>query len=180
MSQPLMGPLPEWVPELVAGSFRFSPAIAGAARNEWTLDRVTAHEVVVINAESAEKIAIPRRFLASFANGAVILTKRLEAVPGRVRPLNRDVIVMPPPSGAPRVRAAHGSEVIAIRETEQPPASWKRILRTLVALGCLACIVALYVFRDARSSRIKRPSIRPTPPASHQPVLEPLIQQQRK
>lgn len=179
MSQ-VLGPLPEWVPELVTGSFRFSPAIAGAARNEWRLHRVTGDEVVVVNAETSEEVAVPRRFLSNVANGAVILTKSLECAAGRVRPLNREIIQMPAPSNAPRVRFARTAEVVAIRETEYIPSQWKRILRALIAVGCLACIVAVYVFRDARGSRIRRSSIRPAHPASHQPVLVPLVQQQKK
>lgn len=141
---------------------------------------MTGNEVVVVNAETSEELAIPRRFLSRVVNGAAILTKSLECDAGRVRPLNREVIQMPAPNGAPRVRLARTAEVVAISETEHAPSQWKRILRTLVALGCLACIVAVYVFRDARGSRIRRFSTRPTPPASHQPELAPLIQQQRK
>src|SRR6188472_401053 len=126
MSQP-MGPLPEWVPELVAGSFRFSPPISGVKHNEWTLHRVTSHEVLVMNTATSEELAIPRRFLGNVMSGVVTLTKRLESSDSRVRPANRDVIVMPSPSGAPRVRSELPAEVVAIREVEPSVSRSRRL-----------------------------------------------------
>jgi hypothetical protein len=182
----LIGPLPDWVPELVAGSFRFTPAIAGVLHNEWTLQRVTNQEVVVVNTTTSEELAIPRQFLGHVAGGIVTLTKRLECEAGRVRPANRDVITMPAPSREPRVRSEGSADVVPIRETERSPSRSRRMLRTLVALGCLACmaavyLVAVYVLRDARTStRFRRSAGRPVLPASHQPVLAPLVQPGKK
>jgi hypothetical protein len=176
-----MGPLPEWIPELVAGSFRFLPPISGVRQNEWTLHRVTSHEVVVMNTATSEELAIPRRFLGNVRSGVVTLTKRLESSNSRVRPANRDVIVMPSPSGAPRVRSVLPAEVVAIREGEPSVSRSRRLMRALVALGCLACLIVVYVLRDARNSaRFRHSSVRPAHPVSHQPALAPLVPPQKK
>lgn len=177
----MMGPMPEWVPELVAGSFRFSPPIAGVIHNEWMLHRVTGQEVIVVNTATADELAIPRRFLGNVMNGVVILTKRLEFSGGRILPANRDVIVIPSPRGARLVPTDRPAEVVAIREDEPAVSGSRRLLRTLIALGCLACLIAVYVLRDARNSaRLRRSSIRRVLPASHQPELAPLVQQQKR
>jgi hypothetical protein len=176
MSQPLLEPLPEWVPKLVAGSFRFTPPIAGVANNEWTLHRITSREVIVVNASTSDELAISRRHLGSVTNGVVMLTKRLEFTEGRIRPANRDVVELLPASRVPRVRPQRPAEVVAIRELEPTESRSRRLFRTLIALGCLACLIAVYVFRDARTPiRFRRFSARPVLPVAHQPVLAPLV-----
>lgn len=173
MSTPLSaGPLPSWVPELARRRFRFTPVIADAGPNEWTLHRVTWDEVIVLNVTTDAELSIPRRLFGQAedveeAVGLVRLPKRLVAVGGRARPLDRHVIELRPADG-PRVRTERAAEVIAIREAEAPVPRWRKPLRVLVAAACLLCIVALYVFRDAKSQgRIRRFSTRPIRPASH-------------
>ncbi len=181
MSTPLIaGPLPSWVPELARRRFRFAPAIADAGPNEWTLHRVTWDEVIVLNAATSAELSIPRRVFGPAENaeapvGLVTLLKRLEAVDGRARPVDRQVIELRPADG-PRVHAERIAEVVAIREEEAPVPRWRRSLRILVAAACLLCIVAVYVFRDAKSqARIRRFSTRPIRPASHPSGTELLI-----
>lgn len=178
----MQSPLHAWpeVPELARRRFRFSPPIAGIAINEFALRRVTADEAVVCNAGTQQELSISRRFIGNVtrleeAVRVVALLKRLEFSEGMVRPVNRAVIEMPPAVDAPRVRAAHSAEVVAIRELLEPTPRWKQYLRIAVALGCLACFVAVYVFREGRSARVRRFSTRPSrlaphPPASVQPI----------
>jgi hypothetical protein len=178
MSTPLTaGPLPAWVPELARRRFRFTPAIQGVLHNEWTLRDITWDDVVVVNVASRETMSIPRRFFGDGkhiedAVGVVTLLKRLEYADGRVRPMHRAVIEMRPADG-PRVRLSRPAEVVEIREAKRPEPRWKHFLRVAIALGCLLCIVAVYVFRDAKShQRVRRSSTRPTGPAPHQPESE--------
>lgn len=184
MSTPLIaGPLPAWVAELARRRFRFAPAIVGAGPNEWTLHRVNLDDVIVVNVATQEELSIPRRWFGGLqdpepAIGVVALHKKLEAHEGKVRPAYRNVIEMRPADG-PRVRPERPATVIAIRETPEPVPAWKRYLRIVIAAACLLCFIAVYVFRDARSTaRIKRFSTRPVPPASHPfaPELEVLPQ----
>ncbi len=176
----MRSPLHAWpeVPELARRSFRFSPPIAGIAVNEWALRRVTDDEAVVRNAGTQQELSIPRRLIGDVTRleepvRVVALLKRLEYSEGIIRPANRAVIEMPAAVDAPRVRAAHPAEVVAIRELPEPTPRWRRYLRVSVALGCLACFIAVYVFREGRSARVRRFSARPSrlvpdPPASIQ------------
>jgi hypothetical protein len=178
----MRSPLHAWpeAPELARRRFRFSPPITGIAHNEWTLHGVTSDEAVVRNALTHLELSIPRRLIGDVtrmeeAIGMVALLKRLEYSPGIVRPQNRAVIPMPPAQDVPRVRAAQPAEVIAIRETPEPPPRWKHYLRIAVALSCLACFIAVFVFRQGRSGRVKRYSARPSRLAPHPPESIPLI-----
>ena len=175
MSSPLHL-VPAWAPELARHRFSFSPAIVGVAHNEWTLHRVTVDDAVVFNTATNEELSIPRRYIEDVSKRVVTLVRRLEHVDGVVRPVNRSVIQMPQPSDAPRVRTAGPVSVIAIREEAEPTPRWKHYLRISVALGCLACFVAVYVFREGRSARVRRFSARPSHPVPHPPVLAPLAQ----
>jgi len=178
----MSSPLHVWpqVPELVRRRFSFSPPIAGIANNEWTLHSISTDEAFVRNAATQEELAIPRRFIGNVSGfeepiRVVALLKRLEYQDGIVRPINRAVIEMPPVSEAPRVRTGQPATVVAIREEPEPTPRWKYYLRVFVALGCLACFIAVYVFKEGRSGRVKRFSTRPSrlvphPPASIQPI----------
>jgi hypothetical protein len=168
------------VPELARRCFRFSPPIAGVAPNEWTLHGVSSDEAVVRNAASGQELSIPRRWIGDVTRleepvRVVALLKRLEFAQGRVRPVDRAVIEMPVAQEAPRVRAAHPGEVVTIRETPQPPARWKHYLRISVALGCLACFIAVFVFRQGRGGRVRRLSARPARLVPHPPALTPPV-----
>jgi hypothetical protein len=179
MSSPLHVWPQDW-PELARTRFNFSPPILGIAPNEWTLRLVTLNEVVVRNAVTQDELSIPRRLLGDISGleeqvRVVRLLKRLEYAEGLVRPVNRAVIAMPPAADFPRIRAAHPATVVAIREDAVRAPRWKHYLRISVALGCLACFVAVYVFREGRSARVRRFSARPSrllphPPASIQQV----------
>lgn len=167
-------PLPAWMPELARRRFSFSPAISGIEPNEWTLDRVAWDDVTVRNSVTQEELSIPRRFFGDVTRldepvRVVALLKKLEYVDGWVRPRNRAVITMPEPSGAPRIRMDQGGEVVAIRDTSAAPPRWRRTFRTVVALGCLACFIAVYVFREARTARLRRIPLRPAPLVPHSP-----------
>jgi len=176
---------PDWAPELARRRFSFSPAISAIAHNEWTLHQVTAHEAIVRNAVTHEELSIPRRFFGDVSRleepvRVVTLLKRLEYTDGLVRPLHRAVIEMPLASDAPRVRAAYRAPIVAIREEPEPTPRWKHYLRISVALGCLACFVAVYVFREGRTGRAKRFSPRPTRLVPHSPASTPQAPQERK
>jgi hypothetical protein len=182
----MSSPLHVWpsVPELARRRFCFSPAISGIAHNEWTLHHVNSDEAVVRNVASQEELSIPRRVIGNISRleepvRAVALLKRLEYHDGRVRPADRAVIPMPPASDAPRVRPALPATVVPI--SEEPPATprWRYYLRISVALGCLACIVAVYVLRQGRAGRVRRPSTRPAPLVLHSPESAPLALQQK-
>jgi hypothetical protein len=178
----MQSPLHAWpeVPELARRSFRFSPPIAGIAPNEWTLRRVTSDEAVVRNTATQQELSIPRRLMGDVSRldelvRVVALLKRLEYSDGIIRPVNRSVVEMPAAGDAPRVRSAQPAEVVVIREEPTPTPRWKHYLRISVALGCLACFIAVYVFREGRSARVRRFSGRPSrlvphPPASIQPI----------
>jgi hypothetical protein len=183
----MSSPLHVWpqVPELARRRFSFSPPISGISCNEWTLHRIAADEAIVRNASTHEEISIPRRFVGNVSRleepiRAVALTKRLEYSDGVLRPVNRAVIEMPPASGFPRVRAAHAATVVAIREEPEPTPRWKHYLRISVALGCIACFVAVYVFREGRSSRVRRFSGRPSRLVPHPPGSGQLVPLERR
>lgn len=170
-------PLPAWLPDLARRRFRFSPAISGAEPNEWVLLRVTWHDIVVRNTFSHVELAVPRRYVGDVTSldeavHAVSLSKKLEYADGAVRLRNRAVVAMPPPSDAPRIRAEHPAEVVAIREEQAEPPRWRRYFRIFVALGCLGCFVAVYVFREGRSARVRKILLRPAPLVPHSPDLE--------
>ncbi len=176
---------PEWAPELARRRFSFSPAITGIGPNEWTLHRVTNDDATVRNAVSQEEISIPRRFFGDVSRleepvRVVALLKRLEYAEGIVRPLHRAVIEMPAITDTPRVRTTCRAQVVAIREEFEPTPRWKHYLRISVALGCLACFIAVYVFREGRSARSKRFSGRPSRLVPHSPASIPQAPQQRK
>ncbi len=178
MSSPLHL-VPAWAPELARRRFSFSPAIAGVEHNEWTLHRVSVDDAVVFNAVTNEELSIPRRYIGDVDRleesvRVVTLLRRLEYAHGEVLPANRGVIEMPPAADVPRVRAAGPVKVFAIRDVPEPAPRWKRYLRISVALGCLACFVAVYVFREGRSARVRRFSTRPSHPVPRPPALAPL------
>jgi len=184
MSSPLHV-LPEWAPELAKRRFSFSPAIEGTTHNEWTLHRVSLNEAIVRNAVTDEELSIASRFIGDItrleeAVRVVGLLRKLEYSEGFVRPLHRGVIAMPVPADTPRVRSAQPADIIPIREEPQPAPRWKHYLRIAVALGCLACIVAVYVFREGRTSRVRRFPGRPSRLVPHSPELIPQVQQQKR
>lgn len=178
----MSSPLNVWpsVPEMARRHFSFSPAITGTGHNEWALHRVASDEAVVRNVVTHDELAIPRRFIGDVSHleeavRVVTLLRRLEYSDGVIRPVDRTVIVMPAVSDEPRVRSGQPATVVAIREGPTPTRRWWHYLRISVALGCLACFVMVYVFRDGRSGRVRRSSARPArlephPPASIQPV----------
>ncbi|MEO5925794.1 MAG: hypothetical protein ABIR70_18390 [Bryobacteraceae bacterium] len=184
MSSPLHL-VPGWAPELARRRFSFSPAIVGTTHNEWTLHRVGSDEAIVVNTASQEEFSIPRRFIGDVSRleepvRVVTLLRRLEYSDGLVRPVNRAVITMPVASDAPRMRAALPATVVAIREEVEPTPRWKHYLRISVALGCLACFIAVYVFREGRSARVRRFSARPSRLVPHPPASIPQVQQERR
>jgi hypothetical protein len=184
MSSPLHL-VPAWAPELARRSFSFSPVIAGTVHNEWTLHHISADEVIVHNASSNEELAIPRRFIGDVSRleepvRVVALLRRLEYSDGLVRPLHRGVIAMPVMPDSPRVRAGVPAEVVAIREEAESTPRWKHYLRISVALSCLACFIAVYVFREGRSSRLRRFSARPSRLVPHPPTSTPQALPQRR
>ena len=134
-----------------------------------------ADEVVVRNAGTREEFSVPRRLIGNVSRWedpvrVVALLKRLEISDGKLRPQNRDVIEMPVAVDAPRVRAGQPAAVVVIRDDPQPAPRWKHYLRISVALGCLACFVAVFVFRQGRSARVRRFSPRPARLAPHSPA----------
>ena len=174
-----------WAPELARRTFRFSPAIAGTSHNEWSLHHVSSDEVVVRNAVSSEELAIPRRYFGDVSRLEapvllVALHKRLEYAEGRVRPLFRGVITMPPATDAPRVRTVAPAAVVPIREVPEPKPRWWHYLRISVALSCVACIVVVYVLRQGRPSRVRRSVERPARLVPHSPASIPQVLQQKR
>jgi hypothetical protein len=184
MSSPLHL-VPAWAPELARRRFGFSPAIVGTGHNEWTLHQMSADEAIVRNAVTDEELSIPRRFIGDVSRleepvRVVTLLRRLEYSAGIVRPVNRAVIAMPVMPDAPRMRAAVPATVVAIREEAEPTPRWKHYLRISVALGCIACFIAVYVFREGRSGRIRRFSGRPSRLVPHPPESVPQAPPQRR
>jgi hypothetical protein len=183
----MSSPLHVWpeVPELARRRFSFSPAIRGIEPNEWTLRRVSVDEAVVHNVATQEEISVPRRYMGDVSRleetvRVVTLLKRLEFCEGVVRPVNRGVVEMPPASDMPRVRPAHPATVVSIREELAPTRRWWHYLRILAALGCLACFIAVYVFREGRSARVRRFSARPSRLVPHPPATAPPVPLQKR
>lgn len=183
----MASPLHLWpfAPELALRNFGFSPAIKGITNNEWTLRGVSADEAVVRNALTQEELSVPRKFIGDVSRleeavRVVTLLRKLECVDGVVRPLNRAVITMPVSDDAPRLRADRPAAVVAIRELPDPTPRWKHYLRVLVALGCLAGVVAVYVFREGRSGRVRRYSGRPSRLVPHPPASVPPVPLERR
>lgn len=157
MSAPLT---PAPLPELAYSRFRFAPAIAGAGPNEWTLRRATWTEMVVVNAITAEELAIPRRFLGRVFETEenirdVRLTEDLESAGGRARPVRRGVIEMKPRVGVEtpawrRPEPGLGAPVLAIRTEYTVPSRTRRALRGSIAIGFVAFLAVVFVTRDSR------------------------------
>lgn len=169
--------IPTPLPELSRARFAFSPAIAGVSHNQWTLRRASWTELTATNTETAEELTIPRRWIAGIAEcdpepaaqtslsarqAIVTLSQELEYSGGRVVPLRRGVIEMPPVASR---TGNHRTEfrkflhrhdenwkapVVAIRVESESYSKVRRALRGSVALGFIACIALVFVAGDSQ------------------------------
>lgn len=80
--------------------FSFFPPVVNFEHNEWTFDKATWSEVVVINTKTSQEVYVPRRFLGEVSKidepvMIVGLKRELEYKAGALWPYERRVIEMP-------------------------------------------------------------------------------------
>ncbi len=88
------------IEDLKGRAFSFYPALLNIEHNEWTYDKSTWSEVVVINTKSGQEVWVPRRFLGEVSRVdepvmIVGLKRELEYKAGALWPYERRVIEMP-------------------------------------------------------------------------------------
>ncbi len=93
-------PGPQNLESLKGRAFSFFPPVLNIEHNEWTYDKATWSEVVVINTKSGQEVWVPRRFLGEISRVdepvmIVGLKRELEYKAGTLWPYERRVIEMP-------------------------------------------------------------------------------------
>lgn len=152
--------IPAPLPELVGGPFAFHPPIAGVKHNEWVLRRSGWTDLLVMNTKTSEELLVPRRYVGDVQESEdgsqiVALTEAVEYQHGRVLPLRRGVLEMPPlrteeaPAFRRRRETGRPAAVVAIRLEPRTESRVRRALRGSIALGFLACLAVIFVIRDA-------------------------------
>lgn len=130
--------------------FSFYPPIRAAGPNEWFLRNGDWSEIQIVNAESGEKIWVPRQYVCGVSGDGgtrlvVELTKELDYREGAVSPLVKQVIEMP--------RQARNSQRKFKKRRRRVPGTVVDIrvdspkgqrVRTLAKIGLSA--IAIFVF----------------------------------
>lgn len=141
--------------------FSFYPAIKNAEPNEWLLATGSWAEVQVVNAQTGNKVWIPRRYIGAVGDShdgllVVGLTKELEYSSGALGPRFKRVIEMPrdiEPEPRPRIepepRPPGPAPVIGIRVENREDSPMSRALITLAVAAVIVALIAavLAVFR---------------------------------
>lgn len=91
---------PSSLESLKGRPFSFFPPVVNVEHNEWTFDKATWSEVVVINTKTGQEVYVPRRFLGEISKVdepvmIVGLKRELEYKAGALWPYERRVIEMP-------------------------------------------------------------------------------------
>lgn len=132
--------------------FSFYPAIRNIAHNEWTFERATWAEALVLNIQGGQEVWIPRNYIGSVSSAdepvlIVGLNRELEFKAGAVWPHRKTVIEMPAPR-VPRpldpgkTPSAPASGVPATPETES---QMGRFVGGALALALAACLMLVAV-----------------------------------
>ncbi|MBX9603197.1 MAG: hypothetical protein K2X35_19495 [Bryobacteraceae bacterium] len=152
-------PLPMPLEDVGPRPFSFFPPIVNIEHNEWLYQKANWSEVLVHNTRTGADVWVPRRFIGEVSRIeepviVVGLTKELEYKAGTVFPHARRVIEMPKavnetqrPPEAPSQAPGRPNSVVGIRLESQAEKSVGRFLLSAVAVGVVACVVVISVFR---------------------------------
>lgn len=133
--------------------FSFYPAIRNIERNEWTFERATWSEALVVNARGGQEVWIPRNYIGSVSSAdepvlIVGLNRELEFKAGAVWPHRKTVIEMPapratPPSDRRKEPSAPAGGVPATSEAEYRVSRFVGGALAIALAACLMLVVAV-------------------------------------
>lgn len=140
--------------------FSFYPPIVNVEHNEWVFGRATWTEIQVINTKTSSELWVPRRFIGEVSRVGepvmiVGLVKELEYKAGLLCPNVRRVIQMPRAVNGAARSCARSPEperpapVVGIRIESGAKSRAGRAIFGILAIGILACVAVVIVFRDS-------------------------------
>ena len=135
--------------------FSFYPAIRNIEHNEWSFERATWSEALVVNIEGGQEVWIPRNYLGSVSSAdepvlIVGLNRELEFKAGAVWPHRKTVIEMPAPrarrsSDPGKTPSAPAGGVPATSEAESKVG---RFVGGALAIALAACLMLVAVVSE--------------------------------
>ena len=132
--------------------FSFYPAIRNIAHNEWTFERATWAEALVLNIQGGQEVWIPRNYIGSVSSAdepvlIVGLNRELEFKAGAVWPHRKTVIEMPAPRvpRPPDPGKTPSAPAGGVPATPEAESQMGRFVGGALALALAACLMLVAV-----------------------------------
>ena len=129
-------------------AFSFYPAIRNVEYNEWTYERETWSEILVLNSKTGQEIWIPRNFVGRISSAdepvlIVGLKRELELKGGAVWPFDRRVVEMPPPHPGTRTATPAPAGAPQPHSASSTDSQMGRLIVYALLMGLSACLLVV-------------------------------------